>query len=299
MGRSASHITLECALQTHVNLALVGEEIFDQKQTLAEVVHEIANLICERSALSKNYGAILIPEGLLEFVPEFQNLIKELNHIIANYPHFSSEIDGGEAFVSMINQMSTASIQFFNQLPKDIQKQLLNDRDPHGNIQFSKIETERLLIDLVQKELIRRKEVGQYQGHFNPQPLFCGYEGRCGLPSNFDCQYCYALGHMAALMINHKQTGYLCAIKNLAQSVEEWEPMGIPLVDMLQLEFRGGVQKAVIKKSLVDIKGPIFAIFAKQRQNWRLIDDYCSPGPMQFEGTLEVTGGISLTLNLT
>lgn len=301
MGRSASHLTLECALQTHINMALIGEEVAERKQTLTDVVQNITNLICERAEKGKDFGVILIPEGLLEFIPECQMTIKELNRFLVDHPAIANEIgqkNSSERTHLLKQNLNPIAFDCFSRLPEEIQKQLLLDRDPHGNIQLSKIETERLLIFLVEKELNARQKEGKYNGKFNPQPLFCGYEGRAGLPSNFDCQYCYALGHLAALLILHDASGYMCCIKNLIQPVEQWEIMGVPIVNMLHFEMRKNKKQAVIQKALVNLKGPVFKAFQREREQWRLNDQYCCPGPLQFEGPLELTHQLPLTLLL-
>jgi diphosphate-dependent phosphofructokinase len=298
MGRSASHLTLECALQTQVNLALIGEEVSFRKQTLTDIVNQVADLICERANQGKNFGVILIPEGLLEFIPDCQGMIKELNGLLA----VSSELeqDSANSRLNLIQQhLSTQSANVFSSLPEDIQKQLLLDRDPHGNIQLSKIETERLLIALVERELNLRKQKGNFIGKFNPQPLFCGYEGRSGLPTNFDCQYCYALGHAAALLIKLKASGYMCCIKNLVQPIEKWEIFGAPIVKMLHFEMRKNKKQAVIQKALVNLEGKVFAAFKDRRDRWRLEDVYLCPGPIQFEGPQDLTDKPSMTLLLS
>lgn len=286
MGRSASHITLECALQTQINLALIGEEVAKRKDSLVNVVNEIADLICQRAEVGKNFGVILIPEGLLEFIPECKSLIEELNRFFAS----------GSNNKELEQHLTPSALNCFVNLPKEIQKQLLFDRDPHGNVQLSKIETERLLIALVEKELEHRSAQGRYSGTFNPQPLFYGYEGRSALPSNFDCQYCYALGHLAALLIQQGASGYMCCIKNLSQPVEEWEIVGVPIVHMLHFEIRKNKRQAVIQKALVDLEGKAFTIFKQERKRWRLEDLYCCPGPIQFEGAVDVINARPLTL---
>lgn len=301
MGRSASHLTLEAALQTHVNMALIGEEIAEQKQTLMDVVRHIADLICERAEQNKHFGIIIIPEGLLEFIPECQVMLKELNRFLAEQQVIITQLEQKTPFErdNIFKQhLNQAAFDCFSRLPQDIQKQLLLDRDSHGNIQLSKIETERLFISLVEQELKDRQKRGAYSGKFNPQPLFCGYEGRSGLPSNFDCQYCYSLGHLAALLILRGASGYMCCIKNLAQSIEKWVGWGVPIVRMLHFEIRKNKKQAVIQKALVDLKGPAFAAFLQEREYWRLEDVYCSPGPIQFEGPTEVTYRLPLTLTL-
>ncbi|WP_068469409.1 diphosphate--fructose-6-phosphate 1-phosphotransferase [Candidatus Protochlamydia phocaeensis] len=301
MGRSASHIVLECALQTHPNLAIISEEVEGEKQTLADIVQQIVRMIVARADQGKNYGAVLIPEGLIEFIPEFKQMLRELNHLLAADPTLAhlreQERHHKERVHSIASHLSEASSHCLLGLPESIQKQLLLDRDPHGNVQVSKIETERLLIDLVEKELNRLKQEGKYKGKFSSQPLFFGYEGRSGLPSNFDCQYCYALGHTAALLILNGATGYMSGIGNLTQPVSDWEVAGIPIYSLLHQETREGKKKAVIQKALVDLEGAPFAQFCQQRAHWLLNDDYCCPGPIQFDGPSELTDKPPLTLS--
>lgn len=287
MGRSASHIALECALQTHPNLTLIGEEIAHKQQTLQDITNQICDVICARAFKGKNYGVILIPEGIIEFIPECKNLIKELNALPPNTNH-----------LNVTNQLTEEAKRCFHVLPKGIQEQLLLDRDPHGNIPVSQIETERLFIKKVQNELSFRASKGQFSGKFSAQSLFCGYEGRSAFPSNFDCQYCYTLGCGAALLINAGATGYMCCVQNLTGPVEQWRLTGIPLADMIHLEERGGKTKPVIKKALVELKGKPFKAFESQRESWILNDDYQYPGPIQFFGPRELTDGITMTLQL-
>lgn len=281
MGRAASHVALECALQTHPNLTLISEEIASGK-TLNDIVNEIANLIVARSAQGKNYGVILIPEGVIEFIPEFKALINELNNLLAKDPN-------GDP----ISGLSPEARNCYQSLPKDIRAQLLLSRDAHGNVQVSKIETERLFIDMVQENL---KKVDYKK--FSPQPFFCGYEGRSCLPSNFDSQYCYALGFVAAILINNKANGYMCCLKRLIENPENWEAFGIPITSMMVLEERGGKQKPVIQKALVDLKGKPFAAFANLRSKWSIEDQYLYPGPIQFFGPETITDSVPLTLTL-
>lgn len=296
MGRSASHLTLECALQTQINLALIGEEISSRNDSLSAVAGQVADLICARADKGKQYGVILVPEGLLEFIPECQEMILDLNHLMNQHAGLAEPGDW-EAKVSLLmKHLSPASYKCFSLMPKEIQVQLLLDRDPHGNIQLSKIETERLLIALVNDELRDRRKKGSYKGQFNPQPLFCGYEGRSGLPTNFDCQYCYSLGHLAALLIHHGASGYMCSIRNLSQPVEFWEPGGIPLVKMLHFEMRKNKKQAVLQKAYVDLESRAFAAFKKNREQWQLEDEYLCPGPIQFSGPRELTDRPPLTL---
>lgn len=289
MGRSASHITLECALRTHPNMALISEEIHEQGKTLSQLVHEIADMICLRASQGKNYGAILIPEGVIEFIPEVKQMIVELNRFL----HDEDSMDKRTAALQML---SPDAIRCFKSLPEDIQKQLLLDRDPHGNVQVSKIETERLFMTLVGLELAWRKSEGKYVGKYSPQPYFCGYEGRSGLPSNFDCQYGYALGFTAALLADIGATGYMSCIQRLAEPVAKWRIAGVPLTSMMHIEERSGQWKPVIRKALVDLKGKAFTAFKESRDTWMTQDDYLCPGPIQFEGPPELVEEVPLTL---
>lgn len=284
MGRSASHIALECALATRPNGVLIGEEIAKEKKTLSQIVEELADLIVERSSLKKDYGVILIPEGIIEFIPEIKLLLKELNALLAE-----SSPEGIE------KKLKKDSREVFLFLPKSMQEQLLFDRDPHGNVQVSKIETEKLLSYLVGAELKKRKE---YKGKFNTVEHFLGYEGRCGMPSNFDAQYCYALGFTAALLAREGVTGYMASLEGLQNPPENWEPKGAPLSSMCTFEKRQGKDKPVIKKFLVDLEGKPFAYFQAVRGSFRLEDRYLYPGPIQFEGDPLLTEKVPLTLSL-
>ena len=275
MGRTASHLTLATALKTHPNLALIGEEIKAKKLTLKQLTEQIADLVEKRASQGKEYGMVLIPEGVVEFIPEFALLLKELNAL------FGEQLSPEQA----VAKLSAPSKSCYEALPKSIQEQLLLDRDSHGNVQVSKIETERLFISSVEEELKRR----QFKGSFSPQPIFCGYEGRSCLPSNFDAQYCYALGFTAALLLQTGFTGTIAAIQNLAETPDKWIPLGVPLVTMLQLETRKGKSKPVIAKALVDLNTAPFTTFASQRDTWVLSDDYSNPGPIQFFGPTGLT----------
>lgn len=302
MGRSASHITLECALQTHPNLTLISEEVESNKNSLMDLIQEISDLVCQRAEKGKDYGAILIPEGIVEFIPEFKQLIKELNELLSPEKSHLANIESKalkeEKVEYMAKQLTQPSTKCYEALPQEIQIQLLLDRDPHGNVQVSKIETERLFIEMVKKELKDRQKKGLYKGKFSGQPHFCGYEGRSCMPSNFDSQYCYALGHVAALLIDCGATGYMSCVQNLFQTVETWEIGGIPLISMMHLEKRHGKDKPVIQKALVDLAGPVFSKFVKERDDWKLQDDYQYPGPVQFFGPSELTETTTLTLEL-
>jgi pyrophosphate--fructose-6-phosphate 1-phosphotransferase len=264
MGRSASHITLECALQTHPNLTYLSEE----KRELDEIVEEMAALITARAKEGKDYGVILIPEGIIEYIPEFKEMVGELNRA---------------------QPLTPASKKIFDSLSPAIQDQLQMDRDPHNNVQVSKIETERLFIELVQAKLDKSIK-------FSPQPLFIGYEGRSALPSNFDAQYCYALGFVAAQLIAAKATGTMATCSNLMNPSSEWSFAGIPLISMLTMEERGGEMKPVIEKAFVDLEGPIYAHFKKESRSWKNEDRYLSPGPIQFFGPEELTESRTQTL---
>lgn len=284
MGRSASHIALECALQTHPNLTLIGEEVFEQKKTLSALTQEITDLICKRAEEGKNYGLILIPEGLIEFIHEMKILIKEINAILAVKTH--------NDVISSLSQESKAT---FSLIPEKIQRQLLLDRDPHGNVQVSHIATEELLIQMVKKELLKRKN---YNGKFNPINHFFGYEGRSAFPTNFDANYCYSLGLTAALLLLYGATGYMSVVLNLSAPVEEWKVGGVPLTAMIHIEERKGKRKPVIQKALVDLKARPFTVFAKDRKNWELEDNYLVPGPIQFAGDPTICNAITLTLQI-
>ncbi|MEI8124345.1 MAG: diphosphate--fructose-6-phosphate 1-phosphotransferase [Parachlamydiaceae bacterium] len=292
MGRSASHITLECALQTHPNLALISEEIAKEGKTLEGVVDSICDMVCTRSAKGKNYGVILVPEGVIEFIPEVRVLIEELNNIMSLKSSHHDAIDKEEnkdtKIVMAAKLLSTAAQPCFLSLPKDIQAQLLIGRDPHGNVQVSKIETERMLMSMVKSKLKKRDE----RIKFDPISHFCGYEGRSALPSNFDSQYCYALGRVAAILIKGGATGYICYVNNLTKRVEKWEAGGVPLTQLMVLEKRHGETKPVVKKTLVDLEGNAFSQFHTQRAQWAVEDDYIAPGPIQFYGPPELTDGV-------
>lgn len=300
MGRSASHIALECALQTHPNMTLIGEEVAEQNKTLEQITEEICDLICRRSMAGNDYVVCLIPEGIVEFIPEVKKLIGELNDLlVAEKPHLrkmESLTTKEEKSSYIAAQLTSPSAHCFQSIPQDIQMQLLLDRDPHGNIQVSKIETEKLFIEMASKELNQRKTAGEYKGKFSPLSHFLGYEGRSCLPTNFDAQYCYALGHVAALFIDAEVTGYMCCVQNLISPVEQWTIKGRSLVTMIDVEQRHGKAKPVISKALVDLNGAPFGRLREMRAKWELEDEYCFPGPIQFFGPAELTDNITLTL---
>ncbi|KAB5533771.1 hypothetical protein DKX38_016857 [Salix brachista] len=276
MGRAASHITLECALQTHPNITIIGEEVAAKKLTLKNVTDYIVNVICKRSDLGYNYGVILIPEGLIDFIPEVQQLIAELNEVLAH----DVVDEGGQWKKKLTNQ----SLLLFEFLPPAIQEQLMLERDPHGNVQVAKIETEKMLIQMVETELEKRKQEGSYKGHFKGQSHFFGYEGRCGLPTNFDSTYCYALGYGAGALLHSGKTGLISSVGNLGAPVAEWTVGGTALTSLMDVERRHGKFKPVIKKAMVELEGAPFKKFASLRDEWALKNRYISPGPIQFMG---------------
>lgn len=300
MGRSASHIALECALKTHPNMVLIGEEIEKERKTLQDVTDDIVRLIVKRALGGKNYGVILIPEGIIEFIPEFKKLIVDLNALMApdklHQQKLNAMEDPTERADYMESLLSGEAAHCFRSLPSEIKQQLLLDRDPHGNIQVSKVESERMLIEMVKRELDSLAKKGQYKGKFSAQPCFYGYEGRSALPSNFDSNYCYALGHAAALLADAGVTGYICCVRHLKDPVEKWTVGGIPLTGLLYLEERQGKSKPVIKKALVELSGEAFAQLKESSASWADNDDYCCPGPIQFSGSSEMTDAPPLSL---
>lgn len=278
MGRSASHIALECALQTRPNLAFIGEEVEQNGTTLPRVVQEIADVVCERADIGKNYGLIIIPEGLVEFMPDVEALIKELNEVLASTPIEKHTFD------DCMIALSPESRNLFALLPQSFANQLMLERDPHGNVQVAKIEVERLLIEMVASECKSRKAAGLFSGKFSGSAHYLGYEGRCSLPTNFDANYCYGLGHVAAALIDAKRTGYVATLSGLTKDPEEWAPAGYPLTMMMNIERRKAHDVAVIKKKLVELDGEPFKLFAANRHSWRTSDQYRNPGPIQFSG---------------
>lgn len=288
MGRAASHITLECALQTHPNITIIGEEVAAKKQTLKNVTDYIVDIICKRAELGYNYGVILIPEGLIDFIPEVQQLIAELNEILAR-----EVVDEGGQWKKKLTKQS---LQLFEFLPQAIQEQLMLERDPHGNVQVAKIETEKMLIQMVETELENRKQEGVNKGQFKGQSHFFGYEGRCGLPTNFDATYCYALGYGAGALLHSGKTGLISSVGNLAAPVEEWTVSGTALTALMDVERRHGKFKPVIKKAMVELDGAPFKKFVSMRDEWALNNRYISPGPIQFTGP--TSGDVNHTLLL-
>jgi diphosphate-dependent phosphofructokinase len=292
MGRSASHIALECALQTHPNLTLIAEEVVEKKQTIKDVTSDITDVIVKRSEAGKSYGLILIPEGLIELIPEMNILISELNTLLAK-PEYTS-LSPKEIFEKVKTILKGDVAKTFDFLPESIQHQLLLDRDPHGNVQVAHINTEQLFIQTVSKELSNRG----FKGKFSPLQHSFGYEGRAGFPSNFDATYCYALGFTAAALIREGYSGYMASIKGLIAPSKNWSVLGIPLTSLMHLEIRKGKKKPVIEKALVDLKGKPFSAFKSRREHWKIEDDYCFPGPIQFSGDPAVTDSIPIIVQL-
>lgn len=298
MGRSASHITLECALQTQPNLALIGEEIQAKRLKLPDVIQQLVDLVKDRSKQGFDYGVVLVPEGIVEFMPDFSMLILELNRLLAHGTQDAIALErifeypGKIAYI--LPKLSADSQVVYKSLPQEIQLQLLIDRDPHGNVQVSKIDSERLLMQLTQEQL----RLLDPSIKFSCQPVFCGYEGRSCLPSNFDATYCYSLGRIAALLVARKRSGYIASLGKLSSKPENWEPKATPLVSMLTVEEREGIPKTVIQKALVNLKGKAFMEFNAKRTSWRLKDQYCQTGPIQFFGPSEVTDSVPISLKL-
>lgn len=288
MGRSASHIALECALQTQPNICIVSEEVEAKKMTLSQIVDSIASAVAARAAKGDNFGVVLIPEGLIEFIPEMKVLIAELNDLL------SKTSDAAEA----IKGLSAGSAAVYASLPEAIAKQLTLDRDPHGNVQVSLIETEKLLIEMVKKRLAAMKAEGKYAGKFSGLGHFFGYEGRCAAPSNFDADYCYSLGYNAACLIDCGKTGYMSLVRNTTAPASEWVPGGVPVTMMMNMEKRSGEMKPVIRKALVELDGAPFKELQKNRADWAENTRYVYPGPIQYFGPAEVCDQPTKTLML-
>ena len=299
MGRAASHITLECALQTQPNVCLVSEEIEAKALSLDQVVDHICDSIVRRAEKGDNFGVVLIPEGVVEFIPEIKKLIEELNDAIAgasdDFTKLSSFIDQLYWFNRRI---SAPSYQILQSLPPEIAREFLMDRDPHGNVQVSRIETEKLLVGMVEKKLHELRESGQYRGTFSTLTHFFGYEGRCAFPSNFDADYCYSLGFASFALIASGLTGYLSSIRNLTLPAAQWTAGGVPLTMMMNLEQRHGSKKPVIKKALVDLAGKPFKAFDSMRDTWAETTSFLFPGAIQYFGPPEVCDEPTMTLRL-
>ncbi len=298
MGRSASHIALEVALKAHPNICLISEEVAANQWTLDQIVEQVAQAVTDRAAKKMNYGVVLVPEGLLEFIPEVKKLIGELNDLLAHNAEFEKLETAQEKIDFVKYQLGEESKKAFYSLPHSIQVQLLADRDPHGNVQVSKIETEKLLMEAVDLKLRHWKREGKYDGKFSAQGHFFGYEGRCADPSNFDADYCYSLGFTAAYLVAAGLTGYLSSVRDLLKPAAQWRVGGVPLTMMMNMERRHGKDKPVIQKALVDLEGKPFRTLAALRGTWVVEDDYTSPGPIQFWGPSEVADAVPETLRL-
>ena len=296
MGRSASHIALECALQCQPNICLVSEEVEANDLSLDDVVTYIANAVARRAEDGNNYGTVIIPEGLIEFIPAIKKLIAELNDVLAR-PE-AQNLTRTEQIDFVKQQISDENLAVFNSLPTNVAQQLALDRDPHGNVQVSLIETEKLLSSMVATKLERWRKTGMFKGKFSAQHHFFGYEGRCAAPSNFDADYCYALGTSAAQLIANGKTGYMAIVKNTTAPSDEWKAGGVPITMMMNMEKRNGEMKPVIRKALVELDGAPFKEFAAHREKWARETCYVYPGPIQYWGPAEVCDQPTKTLAL-
>jgi len=300
MGRSASHVALECALETQPNICLIGEEVAAKKMSLAEITDYIADSVAARAAKGWNFGVAIIPEGIVEFVPEFSVLIAEINELLAGAKAdaFNALPTWEEKYAFIQAGLTKASMDVFAFLPQAIQQQLFLERDPHGNVQVSLIESEKLFSELVKNNLAARKAAGTYNGKFGALHHFLGYEGRCAFPSNFDADYCYSLGYNAAMLIQYGYTGYLSKVSNLSKPAEEWVAGGMPITKMMNIERRHGADKPVIRKALVELDGAPFKFFAEHRAEWAVETCFMYPGAIQYFGPSEVCDLTTRTLAL-
>ena len=298
MGRSASHIALECALQVQPNVCLISEEIEAKNMSLDDVVTYIAQIVADRAAQGNNFGTVLIPEGLIEFIPAMKRLIAELNDFLAANAVEFSQVKRSAQRDYIIRKLSPENSAVYASLPEGVARQLTLDRDPHGNVQVSLIETEKLLSEMVATKLVQWKEEGKYTGKFSAQHHFFGYEGRCAAPSNFDADYCYSLGYTAAALIGNGKTGYMSSVRNTTAPADQWIAGGVPITMMMNMERRHGEMKPVIQKALVKLDGAPFKTFAAQRDQWAKETDYVYPGPIQYFGPTEVCDQPTKTLQL-
>ena len=298
MGRSASHIALECALQTQPNYCIISEEVEQKALSLDNIVTSIAEAVATRAAEGNNFGTVLIPEGLIEFVPAMKALIAELNDLLAHKGEEYAAVAPAEQRQYIIDALSKENAEVYASLPAGVARQLTMDRDPHGNVQVSLIETEKLLSEMVANKLTAWKAEGKYTGKFNAQHHFFGYEGRCAAPSNYDADYCYALGYNASQLIAAGKTGYMSSVRNTTAPAAEWVAGGIPITMMMNMERRHGEMKPVIQKALVDLNGAPFKTFASKREQWAKETCYVYPGPIQYFGPSEVCDQTTMTLAL-
>jgi len=300
MGRSASHVALECALQTQPNICLISEEVAEKKMSLASIADYIADSVANRAAKGMNFGVAIIPEGVVEFVPEFKVLISEINELLAGEKAnaFNALNSWTEKYAFIEKGLTKESMDVFAILPQGIQQQLFLERDPHGNVQVSLIESEKLFSALVKDNLAKRKAAGTYNGKFAALHHFFGYEGRCAFPSNFDADYCYSLGYNAFMLIQYGYNGYLSKVSNLSKPAEEWVAGGMPITKMMNIERRHGEDKPVIKKALVELDGKPFKYFEAHRDTWAVETAYTYPGAIQYYGPAEVCDLTTRTLAL-
>ena len=296
MGRSASHIALECALQCHPNVTIISEEVEKNDTSLDEIVTYIAQSVADRAAEGNNFGTVLIPEGLIEFIPAIKRLIAELNDLLASEE--GRKVEPKDHYNWIKSKLTGENAKVYASLPEGVAKQLTMERDPHGNVQVSLIETEKLLSEMVGNKLAEWKKEGKYTGKFAAQHHFFGYEGRCAAPSNYDADYCYALGVSASELISNGKTGYMAIVKNTTASAEEWVAGGVPITMMFNMERRNGKMKPVIRKALVDLEGKPFKEFASHREEWRRNTCFVYPGPIQYFGPTEVCDQPTETLKL-
>ena len=300
MGRSASHVALECALECQPNICLIGEEVAAKKMSLSQIAEQIADSVCARAAKGMNFGVAVIPEGIVEFVPEFSVLIAEINELLAGEKtaQFNALPTWADKYAFIENGLTKESMAVFAILPENIQQQLFLERDPHGNVQVSLIESEKLFAALVGDVLAAHKAAGTYVGKYGTQHHFFGYEGRCAFPSNFDADYCYSLGYNAFMLIQYGYTGYLSKVSNLAKPAEEWNAGGMPMTKMMNIERRNGEDKPVIRKALVELDGAPFTYFAQHRDQWAVETCFTYPGAIQYYGPAEVCDLTTRTLAL-
>ena len=300
MGRSASHVALECALETQPNICLIGEEVKAKSMSLSQITNYIADSVEKRAANGDNFGVAIIPEGIVEFVPEFSALIAEINELLAGEKTdaFNALPDWQAKYDFIKSGLSASAFAVFDLLPVGIQQQLFLERDPHGNVQVSLIESEKLFSELVKNELAKRKAAGTYKGKFSALHHFFGYEGRCAFPSNFDADYCYSLGYNAFMLIQYGYTGYLSKVSNISKSADEWVAGGMPITKMMNIERRNGADKPVIRKALVELDGKPFKYFEANRDKWAVQTAYTYPGAIQYFGPSEVCDRTTVTLAL-
>ncbi len=301
MGRSASHVALEAALQTQPNITLISEEVKEKQMSLSSIIDYMADIIVKRSNMGKNFGIAVIPEGLIEFIPEMGSMISNLNNIMPSLENDAAFVNATtlrEKFDIVENRLDSSNASVYSSLPTLIKEQLLADRDPHGNVQVSKIETEKLLIEMLSNKLDDLKLQGDFIGKFSAQSHFFGYEGRCAFPSNFDADYCYSLGYNAYALISNGLTGYLSSVRNLTAPASEWKAGGVPLTMMMNMERRHNEMKPVIKKALVELDGAVFKRLADNREDWAMNDRYLFPGAIQYFGPSSVCDITTVTLQL-